>query len=413
MNHRIVATIFAVSVGAVAAAVHAEPQPSLPASAFVIDATVPTTVSLLPDATIVLQPTRVGVIGDHGIDWQRFAKGLKQAAQQDPDRRFAFAEVFGTLDNLWLESAMSTRAGNMSKFFHYDAKKGWREQWAHGASKLLYVMEIITTATGTIAHWEAPDFSDARTAKVMPPGGHWWVADGMTLPPLETKDFVIERMLPFKDGEMWAMGYVRKTAEPSAKSMVAWQLHRWKPDGTIAIDPLDEQPASILADDPQNAVLAMHDKFLRFDGTTWQPLPWVGKAIGGELHRAKDGSLWSVLITGSGTVVERRLPDGTVQNLTPSSDWLAIDRVYGIEVGAPWALLQTGHLAYLSNRHGTWVEMLMPAPPKADPKSDTSTLANNIAVRSANDVWFSTSYEGSGTNDPQHWAVLHLTTAPE
>lgn len=303
---------------------------------------------------------------------------------------FKFHELRGTYpDNLWLEVDNGGRANSVIRYMRFDgAKWGF---WG-GANSTTQQWHLVPMGSGAIAaSYTCPTDSD-DTGNCTPGPV---VAYGTTAPALGGGGFDPQRLLPFPSGAVYALGLVCHD-DPVGGRTCGWQARRSKPNTKLAADVLsgtDDTLNAVIARAEDDVIITLGDRYLRFDGSQWGPLPWAGKIKGGELHAAADGSLWAI---GAGAKIERRAADGTITDVSlPSpraqADYARTPAIDGIEVGAPWAALMDGTVVRFKDGH--WTPVPVPKAPFAFPGAKFNVPhAEGVRVLAADDAWVNVKY---------------------
>ena len=409
-----------------------------PQTSYVLDDGKLSSVSFVGDSAFLVEDDRIALVTDHGLDWKTYSSGLDAARQQNES--FEFTHVIGSsLKNLWLETVRDTRMGETKIYLHFE-NGTWKQAWPQTADGNVYIGSLVATENGAIAQWVPQQMDgmamgdiDESAPPIAPPGGKWLVAIGGEAPPLEGKGFTASKIVPFGSGEVWAFGSLCMAHKPDKNGEMpppdcALQVRRWKPGGKLIIDaiPGDPQTAaygfnSFIAASPTDAYLQLADSYLHFDGKSWQPFTWGGKANNGNLHRSSvDGSLWSVVSADGKNFIERRSTDGKITSM-PMPLLGTVSDLDGIEVGAPWAVLGDDKVARYDAATNAWITMTIPRPPADLATTMTAPRVISIAVHTPHDVWIAVAYEdvaadGQDTSGdmpdggpPSHGAMLHIT----
>ena len=132
------------------------------------------------------------------------------------------------------------------------------------------------------------------------------------------------------------------------------------------------------------------------------------------MHRGPDGKLWMVASADDHGILERRNADGTIESLPAAG--AHVSDLYGIEVGAPWAVLDDDNVAHWDEANKKWITWRIPRPPKDPATTMSLPRATDIRVHAPDDVWISVSYDDINPKEPgagdigntSYGALLHV-----
>ena len=365
---------------------------------YIVDDGGESNMSVVDGNVFVVEHDRVGIVtGDH-VDWTRFSRGLKHAMARY--QNYGTSGVIGTsLDNLWITLRRYDRTHDDAGYLHFVAKRGWQAVWPDAYGSFV-IKDFVMTKTGGIGVWTLSSggrFDPVRGHQEdRPPGGHFLVGYGTSLPPVEQKGFRVNTVALADSGEFTVTGCL--DTKPRAKKKHSddddhdsepdcqRQTRTWMPGGKVVITNNDDD-----VEEPPR-----------------------------EFHRAKDGTSWRVELAHDqrdsddyphgdepfhdGGFIELRAANGTIRNVSPQG--VLVKDVVGVESGSPWIITSAdtpdlNRLAHWDAAKKTWIDVAIPRPPSASPKTTSEPTIDSIIARDdgSGDVWVAVTF-GELAPDP-------------